>query len=131
MKNRRLQLTLLKEMFGICRYENTAPIPDWASDAPMCSITRTKKELTIVCPQNIIPAESDCSGQWRCFRIDGSFELDETGVIASVSVPLAEAGISIYVVSTYDTDYFLIRDCAIENAIAVLTDMGHKITQET
>ena len=64
------------------------------------------------------------------FRIDGSFELDETGVIASVSVPLAEAGISIYVVSTYDTDYFLVKDSEIENAITVLTDNGHKIIQE-
>ena len=131
MQNRKLQLTLLNEIFGICRYENSIPIPDWAATTMMCSVTRTKKELTIVCPKMIIPAESDCDCNWRCFRIDGGFDLDEIGVIASVSVPLAEAGISIYVVSTYDTDYFLVKDIAAEKAFAVLKDSGHKIIRET
>lgn len=130
MQKRQLQLTLLKELFGICAYESAIPIPGWAAEAPMCSITRTKKELTIVCPQDMIPAETDFDGNWRCFRIDGSFNLDEIGVIASVSVPLAEAGISIYVVSTYDTDYFLVKDKAIEKAVAALTKSGQKIIQE-
>ncbi len=131
MQNRKLQLTLLNEMFGICRYKNTAPIPDWAATTMMCSITRTNKELTIVCPQNIIPADADYDCNWRCFRIDGSFDFDEIGVIASVSVPLAESGISIYVVSTYDTDYFLVKDIAAEKAVTVLTDNNHKIIRET
>jgi len=131
MQNKKLQLTLLNEMFGICRYENSTAIPDWAVKATMCSITQTKKELTIVCPQNIIPVDTNYDGNWRCFRIDGSFDLDEIGVIASVSVPLAEAGISIYVVSTYDTDYFLIKDIAAEKAVTVLTDNNHKIIRET
>lgn len=128
---RQLQMSLLKDIFGIYALENSAPIPDWAAKASMCSITRTKKELTIVCPQSIIPAESDCDSNWRCFRIDGSFDLNEIGVISCISAPLAEAGISIYVVSTYDTDYFLIKDNAAEKAIAVLTEDGHKIIRET
>ena len=129
MTQRQLKLSLLKESYSICTLPNTAPIPDWASKESLASITRTDKELTIVCKQDIIPSELQSDRNWRCFRIDGSFDLNQIGVISSISSPLADAGISIYVISTYDTDYFLVKDNNLDQTISTLSDIGHNITR--
>ena len=117
--------------YGICVFESDTPIPDWAVTASLCSITRTDKELTVVCPQNIIPADIKHERDWRCFRIDGSFDLNQIGVISSLAAPLAQAGISIFVVSSYDTDYILVKEQKVEQAVAVLSDNGHSIVTKS
>ena len=129
MKQRQLQLSLLKDKYGICTLPNTAPIPDWALTQSLASITRTEKELTIVCRLEILPSQYQSDLNWRCFKIDGSFDLNQIGVISSISSPLADAGISIYVISTYDTDYFLIQEQNLEKTISVLSSSGHYITK--
>jgi hypothetical protein len=129
MQKRQLQLSLLDEMYGICVFPNNTPIPEWVVTASWFSITRTRKELTIVCQQSIIPSDCEYNSDWRLFRIDGSFDLNQVGVISSLAVPLAQAGISIFVVSSYDTDYFLIKERHLDNAIAVLTEYGHTINR--
>ena len=129
MKQRQLQLSLLKDKYGICTLPNTAPIPDWALTQSLASITRTEKELTIVCRLEILPSQYQSGLKWRCFKIDGSFDLNQIGVISSISSPLADAGISIYVISTYDTDYFLIQEQNLEKTISVLSHSGHYITK--
>jgi hypothetical protein len=129
MKQRQLQLSLLKDKYGICTLPNTAPIPDWALTQSLASITRTEKELTIVCRLEILPSQYQSGLNWRCFKIDGSFDLNQIGVISSISSPLADAGISIYVISTYDTDYFLIKEQNLEKTISVLSNSGHYITK--
>ena len=129
MKQRQLQLSLLKDKYGICTLPNTAPIPDWALTQSLASITRTEKELTIVCRLEILPSQYQSDLKWRCFKIDGSFDLNQIGVISSISSPLAHAGISIYVISTYDTDYFLIQEQNLEKTISVISSSGHYITK--
>jgi len=129
MKQRQLQLSLLKDKYGICTLPNTAPIPGWALTQSLASVTRTDKELTIVCHREIIPSQYQSDLNWRCFKIDGAFDLDQVGVISSISSPLAEAGISIYVISTYETDYFLIQEHNLEQTISVLSGSGHSITK--
>ncbi|MCP4607168.1 MAG: ACT domain-containing protein [Planctomycetes bacterium] len=129
MKHRQLKLSLLKDKYGICTLSNTDQIPEWALKASLVSITRTKKELTIVCPQDVIPSQCKCDLNWRCFRVDGSFDLNQIGVISSISEPLAEAEISIYVISTYVTDYFLVQSEKIEQTISILSGCGHSITK--
>jgi hypothetical protein len=127
MQKRQLKLSLLNETYGICAFESDAPIPDWAVAASLCSITRTEKELTVVCSQKIIPADIKHDCDWKCFRIDGSFDLNQIGVISSLAAPLAQAGISIFVISSYDTDYILVKDEKVEQAVAMLNDNGHSI----
>ena len=129
MRKRQLKLSLLDKIFGICVFANNIPIPEWAATASLCSITRTKKGLTVVCPQSIIPSDCEYDPNWRCFRIDGNFDLNQIGVISSLSSPLAQADISIFVISTYDTDYILVKEEKVERAIAVLTDYGNVITR--
>ncbi len=124
-----LNLSLLEEIYGICTLPATAPIPEWALKESLVSITRTKKELTIVYRQDMIPSKCQCDLNWRCFRVDGTFDLNQIGVISSISAPLAQNGISIYVISTYDTDYFLVQQENLEQTISVLSDSGHSITR--
>jgi len=131
MQKRQLKLSLLDGMYAICAFESDTPIPDWAVTASLCSITRTKKELTVVCPQNIIPAGIKHDHGWRCFRIDGSFDLNQIGVISSLAAPLAQAGISIFVVSSYDTDYIMVNEEKVEQAIAVISGDGHSIATKS
>ncbi len=127
MKQRQLQLSLLKDKYAICSLPNNAPIPDWASIQSLASITRTEKELTIVCRLEILPSQYQSGLKWRCFKIDGSFDLNQIGVISSISSPLADAGICIYIISTYDTDYFLIQEQNLKKTISTLSDIGHNI----
>ena len=127
MRKRQLQLSLLDEIYGICVFENDTPIPEWAAAASFCSIIRTQKELTIVCPQNTIDSDCEYDADWRCFRVDGSFDFNQIGVISSLAAPLAQAGISIFVVSSFDTDYILVKGENVEQTIAVFSDNGHFI----
>jgi hypothetical protein len=127
MTQRKLKLSLLKDKYGICSLPATTPIPDWALKESLISITRTKEELTIVCRQDLIPSQIQCDPNWRCFRIDGAFDLNQTGVISSISSPLANAGISIYVISTYNTDYFLVKEENVNQTISVLSSSAHSI----
>lgn len=131
MRERQLKLSLLKDMYAICVYPHIASIPEWALMTSLCSITRTEKELTIVCPQGVVPAGNECDKNWRCFRIEGSFDFNQIGVISSLATPLAEGGISIFVVSTYDTDYILVKEEKVGHAITVLTNDGHLISRES
>ena len=129
MIQRQLHLSILKERYGICALPNTAQIPEWALKASLVSITRTKKELTIVCRQDVIPSQCQRDLNWRCFRLDGTFDLNQIGVISSISLPLAQNGISIYIISTYNTDYFLVEEEKVEQTISILSGCGHAITR--
>lgn len=121
------ELSLLQETYGICRLPAAAPIPEWASAEPLCSATRTGTELTIICPQDVIPPDHRDEMSWRCLRIDGSFDLNQVGVLASLAEPLARAGISIFVFGSYETDFVLVKQADIKEAIAALSASGHAV----
>lgn len=92
----------------------------------MLSVTRTPRELSIVCRESRgLPGTIE-SG-WRCLVVDGTLEFDQVGVLASLAQPLAEAGISILAVSTYDTDYLLLKEDKLEAALEALETAGHEI----
>jgi len=122
---KKFRLKLLGRDFGIVKLEPERPVPDWAMMNGLWSVTRTESELTIVCPETAIPADVAYDGTWQCMRVEGTFDFETTGVIASLSVPLSQSGISIYVFSSYVTDYFLIKKKNIQHAIRVLEQQGH------
>ena len=108
MDHPRLTLRILPQTYAICSFPPECPIPDWAQDLSIVSITRTSKQLTIVCEQDHVTDDCSVNRDWKCIQIEGSFDLDAVGVLTAISVPLAREGISIYVVSTFDTDYILV-----------------------
>ena len=113
-------LTLLPEQYAICRLHPNEAIPAWAlaNQAAFFSVTRSQDELSIICPQQQVPTEIVANRGWRCLKLNGPFGLDEPGVLASVMTPLAEAGLSVFAVATYDTDYLLVQK--LDAAIAAL-----------
>jgi hypothetical protein len=122
---RKFKLKRIDGHFGIVKLGPARPVPAWAMEPSFCSVTRTETELTIVCPEKAIPADVEYEGSWQCIRVEGAFDFQTVGVIAPLSGVLARNGISIYVISSYVTDYILIRRQYIEKAVRALEREGH------
>src|SRR6266568_7703482 len=124
---RHLELTLLSERFSISRLDAGSPIPVWATQGSFFSVTRTGDELSIVTELSRVPAGVQSQLGWRVLKVHGPFVLSEIGVLAALATPLAEAKISLFVVSTFDTDYLLVASETLLAAIAALERAGHTI----
>lgn len=122
-----LTLAFLPDRYAVCRLRGDDPVPDWAYSRGLVSITRTQEELSVVCLQDSVPPDVTCRRDWRCLKVDGPLDFAQTGVLASLAGPLADAGIPVFVVSTYDTDYLLVPEPHATRAAEVLTDAGHRI----
>jgi hypothetical protein len=122
-----LALTLLPDTFAVCRLPAGAELPAWATAGAFYAVIRTAAELSIVCAQTQTPAGVTCQPGWRCLQVAGPLNFALTGVLASLAQPLAEAGISIFALSTYDTDYLLIQDKSLDAAQAALRNAGHML----
>jgi hypothetical protein len=120
-----LTLELLADNFAICRLEPSVPIPDW-THGDFVSITRTGDELSIVCRQDRVPGDVKAEYSWRCLRIAGNLDFSLVGVIASLTSVLAGAGISVFVISTFDRDFLLVKESDLKKAVAVLEEAGHR-----
>jgi hypothetical protein len=118
--------SLLSEQLAICRLAPDAPVPPWPS-GPFVSITRTPDELSIVCDERAVPASVRCVRGRRALGIRGVVDFSTIGVIAGLTRPLAAAGISVFVVSTYDTDWILVQDPDLAKTLAVLRAEGHAV----
>jgi hypothetical protein len=122
-----LTLVPLDGTFAVCRLAADAPVPGWATGGPFVSITRTGDELSVVCREGAVPAGVRCERGWRCLRVAGTLDFSLTGVLASLVGPLAEAGVSASAVSTFDTDYLLVKASGFERAVEVLRRAGHTV----
>ena len=122
-----LTLSVLPGSYAICRLGPDAPVPDWAHDAQFRSITRTQDELSIVCSGANVPGDIRADHGWRIIKVSGPLNLSQVGVLSALSKPLADAGISVFAVSTFDTDYLLVKTDALERALSVLSARGHRV----
>jgi len=120
-----LSLIILPQRLAICRLLPDGPIPEFLSHSPFWSITRTSDELSVVLFEEIVPADWKAETGWRCLKVIGPLDFDLTGSLASLAMPLCEAGVSIFVISTYDTDYLLVREESLEKATQILLERGH------
>lgn len=127
MASRSLELSVVAERFAIARLDAGARLPAWAGPGPLVSVTRTPDELSIVCPEARVPAGVPCERGFSCLRVRGPLPFSETGVLASLASPLAEAGVSLFALSTYDTDYLLVPEADLERALAALAGAGHRV----
>jgi uncharacterized protein len=124
---RHLELSLLPERFAISRLSADSPIPAWATQGSFFSATRTGDELSIVTELSCVPANLKSQSGWRVLKVHGPFVLSEIGVLAALATPLADAKISLFAVSTFDTDYLLVASETLLAAIAALERAGHTI----
>jgi uncharacterized protein len=125
-----LTFVILRETFAICRLDKDAPIPEWTFQGGLFSLTRTKDELSMVVPQINVPKGIICNQGWSCLKVKGPLDLSLTGIISSIASTLEKEGMSLFSISTYDTDYVMVRERDLEKAIFALTEAGQRIEWE-
>lgn len=104
-----------------------SPVPAWAQRGRFSSITRTPEELSIVCEISLVPSDMARPETWVWFEVEGPLSFSLVGVLAALTVPLAEAGVSVFTIATFDTDHLLVRSREEQYAREALTDAGHEI----
>jgi uncharacterized protein len=114
---------------AIVRLSAGAPAPGWAWSGAFASVTRTSAETSVVCPEEAVPPDVVAQRGWRCLVVEGPLAFSEVGVLAALAGPLAAAGLSIFAVSTYDTDYLLVQEGDREAALAALRGAGHHVIE--
>jgi hypothetical protein len=122
-----LSLTEKNGRFAVCRIDPAVKIPDWALEGSFYCVTKTDAELSIVCPEDLVPANLKCEIGWRCLMLEGPFSFSLTGILASVLDPLARAEVSIFAISTFDTDYVFVKNQQFQAAVTALSAAGHSI----
>ena len=122
-----LRLLLLPGRYALCRLDPCQDIPDWAiRERSFVSLTYTADELSIVCPERDVPPQVECDRGWAVLKVRGPLDLSLTGVLDSLAAPLAREGIPLFVVSTFDTDYLLVKARQLTEARMALERAGHK-----
>ena len=117
----------MRERLAVCRTAAAASIPAWLLEGGFFCVVRTSDELSIVCPESLVP-DNDAlvvENGWTALKLEGPFPFSMTGVLASFLDPLAEAGLPVFAVSTFNTDYVLIKQSDMERALTVLRSAGH------
>lgn len=115
-----LTLQTMDQRFAICRLPADTPVPEWASGASFCSVTCSREEISVVCPDARVPEEVEAERNWRIFKVRGILDFSLTGILAHLLDPLKKCGIPTFVLSTYRTDYLLVRDDDYEKALSLL-----------
>ena len=124
-----LALSVLAQPHAIVRVDPGAAVPDWAWSGEICSVTRTADELSIVCGEAAVPPGTQADRGWRALKVHGPLDFSLTGVLAALSAPLANARISIFALSTYDTDYVLVKGEDLDRACDALEQAGHTVAR--
>jgi uncharacterized protein len=124
---RTFELSLLPETFAICRLAPDAVVPEWATQGRFFSITRTSDELSVITETASVPATLRTEASWRVMKVHGPFAFSEVGVLASLVAPLATAGVSVFTISTFDTDYLLVQCSQLRDALAALRNAAHTV----
>ncbi len=122
-----LTLSILPDPLAICRLGPAEDVPEWALLGEFVSITHTSDELSIVCAEEHVPPDVKADRDWRALKVAGPLDLALTGILASLADPLAKAQINLFAVSTYDTDYLLIKKHHLTQACEALRRAGHAV----
>jgi hypothetical protein len=120
-------LEVLAGRFAVARLDPHAVVPDWAVRGALSSITRTPDELSCVCEDAAVPGDIRAERGFRALRIQTTLDFGLVGIVASLTEPLARARVPVFVVSTHDTDYFLVKEEKLAQAARVLRAEGHTL----
>jgi uncharacterized protein len=128
---RRLAIDVQPGDYTIARLPAGTPLPDALFAAPaLVSVTSTRDEVSVVCPTDLVPSAAEqVEHGWRLLTVRGPLEFTLTGIMAALAGELAAAGVSLFAVSTFNTDHVLVKAADLERAIAALTEAGHEVGQ--
>lgn len=124
------RLTWLPGRFAIGRLDPGAAVPPWAWAGGFVSFARTPSELSVVCDEAVIPKGMNFEAGWHALIVDGPMDLSTVDVLASITGPLANAGVALFAVSTFETDYLLVREGEAAIAATALREAGHEVGEE-
>ena len=127
MTDTKLTLELLQGSYAVSRQNPTDEIPGWAFKGAFLSITRTMEELSIVCSEEEVPENTTCERGWNILKIVGPLDFTLIGILAPICAILAQQRISIFAVSTFDTDYILVKAEKINKAREALCAEGYNV----
>jgi hypothetical protein len=122
-----LDLRLLPQRIAVCRRDPQPALPVWAATGAFRSVTWTADELSIVCDESAVPEGLQAERDWRALMVEGSLDFGLTGILLQVAEPLALADVSIFVISTFNTDYVLVKEALLGAATKALTEAGHQV----
>jgi len=119
-----LTLALLTGRYAVCRLAPGSELPGWLDwSEELVSVTATAEDLSIVCPAGRVPEDVRAERDWRAFVVEGPLDFALVGILAKLSGALAEAEVSLFALSTYDTDYLLVREAKLTAATAALSQV--------
>ncbi len=120
-------LSILQHKYAVCQLSAKTALPDWATGDELLAFVRTDEELSIVCPSDGVPQGVLAEDGWRAVKVVGPLDFSLLGVLAHLTAVLAEAGVSIFALSTYNTDYLLLKGECLDEAVAALREAGHRV----
>lgn len=130
-----LNLSLLAGRFAVVQLEPSASIPAWALEGEFFTVSKTSEELSIVCLESNVPTNLPTNPDlrlelgWACLKLQGPFEFSLTGILLSVLEPLAKVNVGIFALSTFNTDYVLVKAQHLEKAMVALEAAGHSVAR--
>lgn len=122
-----MDLRVLPDRLAVCRLDGSASWPVAPAGRGFFSATRIGDELSVVCVEDAAPAGARVEPDWRAIEVSGPLDFSMVGIMAALTAPLAEVEVSVFVLSTYDTDYVLVHAAALERAVTALRQAGHHI----
>ena len=122
-----MKITLQPFTYAVCRLELGTKIPDWAFKGKFFSINRTDDELSIVCAESQVPSNVKFDKDWRLLKVEGPLDFNLTGILSGIANCLAQAKVSIFAISTYDTDYVMVKSSSLDVAISSLKKDGYQV----
>jgi hypothetical protein len=134
MTDQRLSLRVLPGSFAVARLDANDPLPGWAAlgepgrSMPLLSVTRTQGELSIVCRETLVPVAIRAERGFVAFAITGTLDFSLVGILASLLEPLRQSDVAVLALSTFDTDYLLVRYHDLDRAVAALRSAGFEVT---
>lgn len=124
---KQLTLKVLPDNIAVCRLPVKEDIPLWALQGKWFSVTKTEEEMSVVCDGNLVPNGVISEKDWRMMKVEGVLDFSLIGILSEISTVLAEASVSVFVVSTYDTDYIMVKQNKLADALHALYESGYEI----
>ena len=126
MDSTKIVLSILEETYIIHKLDQSTNLPEGLTECEFYSLSNSQEELSLVCPEQILIQSENSSPNWKCLKVAGPLDLKLTGILAGLSDTLEKAKISIFAISTFETDYLLIQKQVLETAKTALKSAGYK-----
>jgi hypothetical protein len=123
----RLEFAHLGPSFALALLPLGSPLPAWAASGPFVAVIQSAEGLSVICEERAVPAGTKARYGFHCLEIAGSFDIESVGVVSAAVQPLAAAGISVFVYSTWQTDYIFLPHSSLERAVTALRQAGHTV----